>query len=92
MRTSPIHQNKARFWILEQYRGYRKGRLLFSGFPSDITWRRVALDEPNELDRLRYAKEGGANRVDSPPSVQYWPVGADSPAFLPHVFRIKPSL
>jgi hypothetical protein len=65
MRTSPIHQNKARFWILEQYRGYRQGRLLFSGFPSDVTWRRVAL-EPNEFDRLRYAKEGGANRVDSP--------------------------
>ena len=53
---SDQHQNQARFWILEQYRGYRQGRLLFSGFPSDVTWRRVAL-EPNELDRLRYAKE-----------------------------------
>jgi hypothetical protein len=53
---SDPRQNNARFWILQQYRGYRQNRLLFRGFPLDVTWRRLGL-EPHELDRLKYAKE-----------------------------------
>ena len=53
---SDQRQNQARLWILQEFRGYRKNRLLFYGFPLDAVWRRVAL-EPHELHRLRYAKE-----------------------------------
>ena len=49
-------QNDARIWILQTFRGYRQNKLLFSGFPLDAVWRRVAI-EPHELDRLRYANE-----------------------------------
>jgi hypothetical protein len=53
---SDEHQNQARLWILQEFRGYRKNQFLFSGFPLDAVWRRVGI-EPHELHRLRYAKE-----------------------------------
>jgi len=53
---SDQRQNQARLWILQTFRGYRLNQYLFTGFPLDAIWRRVAL-EPHELNRLRYANE-----------------------------------
>jgi len=48
-------QNAIRWWILAAERGYGIGVSLFTGFPYDVAWRRVAL-EPTDFWRLRYGK------------------------------------
>jgi hypothetical protein len=47
------NENRARKALLG-YRGYEVRRYLFSGFPLDATWRRVALEEA-DFRELRYA-------------------------------------
>jgi len=41
--------------IRAAYRGFRRGQLLFAGFPDNVTWRRLALSIP-EIGELRYAR------------------------------------
>jgi hypothetical protein len=53
---SDERQNQARLRILQTFRGYGRNQYLFTGFPRDAVWRRVAL-EPHEFNRLRYARE-----------------------------------
>jgi hypothetical protein len=48
-------ENLARKSILRGYRGY-PNQLLFTGFPTDVIWRRVQL-EPRDFDDLRYAND-----------------------------------
>jgi hypothetical protein len=60
--TSSDHQTKQaaprtnllRERLLKLVRGYGYGRFLFTGFPVDATWRRVALEQA-DLSRLKYA-------------------------------------
>lgn len=49
-------QNAVRRAILQTYRGFGANTYLFSGFPDDITWRRVEM-EPTDYPRLRFARE-----------------------------------
>ena len=39
------NENRSRKKLLDSYRGYERRVLLFQGFPTDATWRRVALEE-----------------------------------------------
>jgi hypothetical protein len=62
-------QNAIRWWILAATRGYGVGLYVFTGFPYDVAWRRVAL-QPTDFPRLRYMKHdnwiklsGGTRRV-----------------------------
>jgi hypothetical protein len=62
-------QNAIRWWILAAERGYGIGFDVFTGFPYDVGWRRVAL-QPTDFRRLRYMKHdnwiklsGGTRRV-----------------------------
>lgn len=55
--------------LLRAVRGYGSRTLLFAGFPTDVAWRRVDLEQA-DLDRLRYANfptwnnlSGGSRRV-----------------------------
>src|SRR6266852_5698589 len=48
-------QNAIRWWILAAERGYGIGLSLFTGFPYDVAWRRVAL-QPTDFWRLRYGQ------------------------------------
>ncbi|MGW1347370.1 hypothetical protein ACWCOV_40400 [Kribbella sp. NPDC002412] len=45
--------NELRRQVLGDFRGYRQNRELFTGFPDDVTWQRVALS-PVELLDVRY--------------------------------------
>ncbi len=49
-----VEENTVRKEILKGFRGYGKGELLFRGFPADVVWRRVALEQPDLL-KLKYA-------------------------------------
>lgn len=49
-------QNAIRRWMLTAYRGFGTRQLLFTGFPTDVCWRRVEL-ELHELGRLKYPRE-----------------------------------
>jgi hypothetical protein len=64
-----VQQNSIRKNILRTARGYGDGQLLFRNFPTDATWRRVAL-ERTDLGKLKYgnwppwvAFSGGTRRV-----------------------------
>jgi hypothetical protein len=46
--------NQIRRQLLRLVRGYGAGQFLFTGFPIDVTWRRVALEQA-DLSRLKYA-------------------------------------
>lgn len=46
--------SESRKELLTAYRGYGNRKLLFTGFPLDVRWRRVVL-EPDDLPKLRYA-------------------------------------
>ena len=48
-------QNVERIKLLGEVRGYGVNSYLFHGFPNDVVWQRVRLDQP-ELERLKYAK------------------------------------
>jgi hypothetical protein len=48
-------ENVARKGLLRSIRGYGANWTLFTGFPSDIEWRRVLL-EPTDFETLRYAR------------------------------------
>jgi hypothetical protein len=48
--------NGMRRAILQRYRGFEADKLLFTGFPSDVTWRFVDI-EPQDRRLLFYAKE-----------------------------------
>jgi hypothetical protein len=48
-------ENQLRSAILGAYRGYRQGHSLFAGFPSDATWRRLAVSI-EEIGTFRYAR------------------------------------
>src|ERR1700746_2942871 len=50
---SDPHANRSRATLLGEIRGYGRGALVFSGFPSDVTWRRVSIP-PAEFGRLKY--------------------------------------
>lgn len=50
---SDAHANTVRAFILGAYRGFGRNELLFQGFPSDTSWRRVLLDV-NDIGQLRY--------------------------------------
>jgi hypothetical protein len=47
--------NQIRRELLRLIRGYGAGQFLFAGFPIDVTWRRVALEQ-TDLPKLKYAK------------------------------------
>ncbi len=47
-------ENDLRRTVLAGYRGYPRA-LLFTGFPADVTWRRVRL-EPDDFQQMRYAR------------------------------------
>ncbi len=47
-------QNRIRMDMLEAVRGYRGRRILFRGFPFDVTWSRCTVDV-GELQAFRYA-------------------------------------
>lgn len=49
------HQNMERIKLLGEVRGYGANSYLFSGFPNDVSWQRVRLEQP-EIARLKYAK------------------------------------
>jgi len=49
-------QNRLRIEILKGYRGYQDDRMLFTGFPSNVQWRRVEITRA-ELADFRYANE-----------------------------------
>jgi hypothetical protein len=49
-------QNRIRAELLGWVRGYQSNRLLFTGFPHDVWWRRVQI-EREELTNFRYANE-----------------------------------
>jgi len=46
--------NRGRALVLGAVRGYGRNNFLFSGFPDDVTWRRILL-EPTEFEILKYA-------------------------------------
>lgn len=46
--------NAQRIQVLEAVRGYRANQFLFSGFPSDVVWRRVGI-EPTDWNMVKYA-------------------------------------
>jgi len=48
-----VQHNSVRKNILRTARGYGDGQLLFRNFPSDVTWRRIAL-ETTDLGKLKY--------------------------------------
>ena len=50
------HQNHCRAVLLEGYRGYIHKQGLFSGFPSDVEWKKVTLDS-QELGDVHYINE-----------------------------------
>jgi hypothetical protein len=47
-------QNAIRKAILKAVRGYTAGQLLFTGFPVDVTWRRISMEHA-DLSKLKYA-------------------------------------
>lgn len=47
-------QNAVRKEILKAVRGYGTGQFLFQGFPWDVTWRRIAMEQ-TDLPKLKYA-------------------------------------
>ncbi len=47
--------NQIRRELLRLIRGYGAGQFLFAGFPIDVTWRRVALEQ-EDLPKLKYTK------------------------------------
>ena len=47
-------ENSARKALLDSFRGYERRNLLFLGFPLDVAWRRVALED-DDFRALRYA-------------------------------------
>lgn len=49
------HQNMERIKLLGEVRGYGANSYLFPGFPNDVSWQRVRLEQP-EIARLKYAK------------------------------------
>jgi len=49
------HQNMERIKLLGEVRGYGANSYLFHGFPNDVSWQRVRLEQP-EIARLKYAK------------------------------------
>jgi hypothetical protein len=64
-----VQHNAIRKNILRTARGYGDGQLLFRNFPSDVTWRRIAL-ETTDLGKLKYGNwlpwvvfSGGTRRV-----------------------------
>jgi hypothetical protein len=48
------HAHHGRALVLGAVRGYGRNDAIFSGFPGDVTWRRVLL-EPSEFGVLKYA-------------------------------------
>jgi hypothetical protein len=48
-----VDANRVRAKVLGPARGYGRNALLFHGFPTDTTWRRVQLD-PSDFQRLNY--------------------------------------
>jgi len=46
-------ENRARVMCLSYHRGYKQNRLLFKGFPDDVTWQRASL-RPGELGKAKY--------------------------------------
>jgi hypothetical protein len=47
--------NSIRGELLKHVRGYGSGQFLFTGFPPDVTWRHVIMEE-RDFPKLRYAK------------------------------------
>src|SRR5713101_2114114 len=45
--------NEARKRLLQGARGYGSNTALFTGFPTDVRWRRVVLD-PRDFEAMRY--------------------------------------
>jgi hypothetical protein len=52
-RSSP-QANSIRRELLRLVRGFGSSQFLFTGFPTDVTWRRIAM-EPTDLSKLKYA-------------------------------------
>jgi hypothetical protein len=46
--------NSLRITILRAVRGYRGNTLLFTGFPTDVVWRRIAIEQA-DWTRVKYA-------------------------------------
>lgn len=53
-RTSP-QENFIRREVLTRVRGFSSNQALFTGFPTDVKWRRMAI-EPRGLSNFKYAK------------------------------------
>jgi hypothetical protein len=53
---SDPEQNRLRVEMLKGSRGYQDGKMLFSGFPDDVRWRRVQIKWAELVD-FKYAKE-----------------------------------
>ena len=49
------YENAVRAVVLQCYRGYLSKTGVFTGFPSNVVWRRVEL-EGRDLDRLKYVR------------------------------------
>ena len=47
--------NGIRGELLKLVRGYGSGQVLFTGFPPDVTWRHVSIEQ-KDFSKLRYAK------------------------------------
>jgi hypothetical protein len=61
--------NLVRGIVLGAVRGYGRNDLLFEGFPTDTTWRRVLL-EPTELRRLTYINSSPFSQLTDTRSVE----------------------
>lgn len=57
-----LEQNRLRTELLKAARGYQDRKMLFTGFPNDVQWRRVEV-EPVELAEFRYANHASLVEV-----------------------------
>src|SRR6266566_9752292 len=63
--VSNAEQNELRASVLERFRGYRAGTLLFGGFPKEVEWSYVEL-EPSDIRELRYASYPALVQLSGP--------------------------
>jgi hypothetical protein len=74
------YANSARALVLGAAAGYGRGKFMFTGFPGDVTWRRVSL-EPFEFGALKYANcepwiqlsDGSRSVIDGARNIQSLP-------------------